>query len=90
MTANILRVTEHIRTRLARRDPALARRQLAVIPTNDGAECHQDAQGDYWRIYNFIENAVTYDTLSSTPQAREAARMFGWFKPPRPPRATAA
>jgi hypothetical protein len=80
MTANILRVTEHIRTRLSPRDPALARRQLMVVPTHDGAGYYQDVQGSYWRIYNFIENAVTYDTLTSARQAREAARMFGWFQ----------
>ncbi len=80
MTANILRVTEHIRMKLMPRDPGLARRQLMVVPTQDGAGYYQDAQGSYWRVYNFIENAVTYDTLTSARQAREAARMFGWFQ----------
>jgi hypothetical protein len=80
MTANILRVTEHIRMKLSPYDPALARRQLMVVPTQDGAGYYRDAQGNYWRVYNFIENAVTYDTLTSDRQAREAARMFGWFQ----------
>jgi hypothetical protein len=80
MTENILRVTQHIRTKLAQHDPALARRQLLVVPAQDGAGYYRDSQGSYWRIYNFIENAVTYDTLTSTRQAREAARMFGWFQ----------
>jgi hypothetical protein len=31
-------------------------------------------------MYNFIENAVTYDSLQSSALAREAARMFGWFQ----------
>ena len=31
-------------------------------------------------MYNFIENAVTYDTPESPELAREAARMFGWFQ----------
>jgi hypothetical protein len=80
MTENILRVTDHIRMKLSQRDPVLARRQLMVVPTQDGAGYYQDAQGNYWRLYNFIENAVTYDILSSGRQAREAARMFGWFQ----------
>jgi hypothetical protein len=80
MTENILRVTEHIRAKLSQGDPALARRQLMVVPTRDGAGYYRDAQGNYWRLYNFIENAVTYDILTSARQAREAARMFGWFQ----------
>lgn len=55
-------------------------RQLAVLGTRDGAAWYQDAAGNVWRMYNFIEHAVTYDTLASAALAREAARMFGWFQ----------
>ncbi|MEN6576773.1 MAG: aminoglycoside phosphotransferase family protein [Phycisphaerales bacterium] len=77
---NILRVTEHIRDRLSHAEPALARRQLTVVPARDGQGYYQDADGNFWRAYAYIENAVTYDTVPSTALAREAARMFGWFQ----------
>lgn len=77
---NILRVTEHIRERLSHTEPGLARRQLRVIPARDGQGYYQDADGDFWRAYTYIENAVTYDTIPSTSLAQEAARMFGWFQ----------
>ena len=41
--ANIARVTEHIRSRIALTDPDLASRQLAVIPTRDGGSYYRDS-----------------------------------------------
>ena len=80
MMANITRITEHIRLKVTRADPPLARRQLTVIETDGGSGYHQDIEGNFWRVYNFIEDALTYDTLQSPARAGEAARMFGWFQ----------
>ena len=80
MMANIIRITEHISGKMQVIDPALASRQLYVIDTNDGKGFHEDGEGNFWRVYNFIENAVTRDTLESADLAYESARMFGWFQ----------
>lgn len=80
MMENIIRVTEHIRSRMQRIDPGRASRQLTVIAGDDDTCFHKDAQGNFWRIYNFIEDAVAYDTIESAELAYEAARMFGWFQ----------
>ncbi len=80
MMENIIRITEHIRRRVRESDPELAHRQLEVILTKDGQGCCRDEAGDFWRMYNFIEDAATYDMLTSAPAAYEAARMFGWFQ----------
>lgn len=80
MMENIIRITEHIRHGLRESDPALAHRQLEVISTKDGQGCCRDATGNFWRAYNFIEGAATYDMLTSASAAYEAARMFGWFQ----------
>jgi thiamine kinase-like enzyme len=78
--ANILRITEHIRDKMQGADPKLASRQLTVIRADNGGAYWKDRQGNYWRVYNFVEHAVTYDTGDSTDVAGEAARMFGWFQ----------
>ncbi len=78
--ANIICVTEHIRAGLSRADPALAQRQLTVIPAKDGQGYHRDPDGGFWRLYAYVENAVTYDTIPSVTLAHEAARMFGLFQ----------
>jgi len=79
MMENIRRVTNHIRRKLQEQQNKLVSRQLIVIETKNGADFFLDDRGNYWRIYNRIENAVTYDTLDSAEMAYEAARMFGRF-----------
>ena len=77
---NIVRVTEHIRSRMRIIDPDLASRQLTVISSVDNTCFYEDSDGNFWRVYNFIEDAVSYDTIESKELAYEAARMFGWFQ----------
>jgi hypothetical protein len=77
---NIIRVTEHIRSRMEKIDPALASRQLTVIASDDDTYFCKDAEGNFWRVYNFIEDAVAYDIFESADLAYEVARMFGWFQ----------
>jgi len=79
MMENIRRVTNHIRAKLQQQQNKLASRQLIVIETKAGDDYFRDDRGNYWRVYNRIENAVTYDTIESPELACEAARMFGRF-----------
>ncbi len=78
---NIQRVTTHVARNLAARGPAVNGWQtLKIIPTREGAAYCRDPQGGYWRCYDFVENARTYDILQDLRQAREAARAFGEFQ----------
>lgn len=79
MMENIRRVTSHIRRKLQEQRNKLASRQLVVIDTKDDSNFFLDDDGNYWRIYNRIEDAFTYDTIESPELAYEAARMFGRF-----------
>jgi Ser/Thr protein kinase RdoA (MazF antagonist) len=78
--ANIVRITEHIHAKTAALDPPSAMRQLEVIASKDGGAYYRDSNGNVWRMYSFIEDAITHDSLHSPTLAREAARMFGWFQ----------
>ena len=80
MMENIIRVTDHICGKLQTQDPVLADRQLRVINTYGDAGCYKDENGNYWRVYNLIENAYTCDVMENDAQVFEAARMFGWFQ----------
>jgi thiamine kinase-like enzyme len=79
MMENIRRVTNHIHRKLQEQQNKLTSRQLVVISTKDDTDFYLDDHGNYWRLYNRIENAITYDTIESPELAYEAARMFGWF-----------
>ncbi len=76
---NIKRVTDHLRSRL-NGEADLDRRVLRLVPTQDGASWHVDADGQFWRAYRFIEGAHTYDSVESPRQAFEAAKAFGDFQ----------
>ena len=62
---NVRRVTDHIRGKLQSQKSDIADRQLVVINTKDGTGCYADADGNYWRMYNLIENAVTFNQLET-------------------------
>lgn len=76
---NIMRVTDHMRSKLAGL-PDSTRRALTVIRTRSGQPFHRDDTGHYWRVYVFVEKALTYDVIENEQQAYEAARAFGAFQ----------
>ncbi len=78
--ANIERVTQHLRSKLITAGiDDVDRRTLTLVPALCGLSFHVDREGNYWRLYLFIENAQTYDELETTEQAYEAAKAFGNF-----------
>ncbi len=78
---NIDRVTRHIRGKLDLTPGANPDREcLSILRTRDGTLVHVDDQGDYWRLYNFIDGARSYDVCTAPHQAYEAAKAFGRFQ----------
>lgn len=53
--------------------------QLQIITTKDGTPFLKDGQ-DYWRMYNFIENAISLEMPENTTDCYEAAFAFGDFQ----------
>jgi hypothetical protein len=76
---NVVRVTTHVRSKLAGQ-PGATRRCLTLVPTRDGEAYLLDDHGSYWRTYVFIEDAQTYDMVQHPGQAYEAGRAFGNFQ----------
>ena len=75
---NLVRATRHIRTKLEEEGAEdIDRRVLTTIPALDGADYLHDDDGLYWRVYIFIEQALTYDIIESTQLAEAAAKAFG-------------
>jgi hypothetical protein len=76
---NISRVTAHLGGKVAG-EFDFSRRVLTLVPARDGLYFSRDGDGNYWRTYLFIEQALTYDAVESTRQAYEAARAYGRFQ----------
>ncbi len=67
---NICGVTEHLRNR--------GIETLTVVPTKTGEQfiCGDEC----WRVYDFIENTVTYQTVSDKAVFRNSGKAFGEFQ----------
>jgi hypothetical protein len=77
---NIVRVTEHLRRKIAANPGADPNREvLRVVPGSDGRHFHQDGEGNCWRCYVFIDHQRQSDRVESPGQALEAGKLFGRF-----------
>lgn len=77
---NILRVTTHIRQKLEEKGVTdIDRKVLTVVPAKDGKLFYQDAEGNYWRMMDFIKDSKSYDNIN--PElAYRAGLAFGDFQ----------
>jgi Ser/Thr protein kinase RdoA (MazF antagonist) len=80
VVANVVRVSDHVRTRLARRPPdAPPRRALDWCSAGDGRFFHRDADGGVWRACALVEHTHTRDAAASPAEAAAVALAFGEF-----------
>lgn len=78
---NLLRVTTHLRGKLAEMGlDNRTRRALTVVPTHDGKSFHRTSSGQYWRTFVFIEGVRTFEAVESAAQAFQAGQAFGEFQ----------
>lgn len=78
---NFVRVTQHIRAKLEEaKSDDITRRVLTVVPTRNGAPFYEDADGNFWRSFVFVEGVKTFETVETPKQAFQAARAFGEFQ----------
>lgn len=81
LMGNVVRVTEHLRRKLAAEGAdQLHRRALEVVPARDGAAYHIDADGRFWRTFRFVEGVRSYDAVETPKQAYQAGHAFGRFQ----------
>ncbi len=74
---NILSVTGHLRNAIDRAGEDL--QVLTVVLTLCGDAFWTDPDGSIWRMYRFVENAVSYDRADTPALFCESGRGFGDF-----------
>lgn len=78
---NVVRVTEHLRRKLAAEGATqLHRRALEVVCANDGKPFHVDEEGRFWRTFVFVGGVRSYDAVELPKQAEQAGHAFGRFQ----------
>lgn len=77
---NIMRVTMHIRQKLMDAGVSdIDRKVLTLVPTKEGKLYTEDADGNYWRMMDFIKDSKSYDEIN--PElAYRAGLAFGDFQ----------
>ena len=56
------------------------RSSLHLVPTRDGACFCRDGEGEYWRLYDFVENSICLQTPESPEDFYQSAVAFGQFQ----------
>ena len=77
---NIQNVTEHLGKKIKEEGGDVTRETLTIIKTLDGKSFYKDEEGNYFRMYVFIDNATTYQKIENPMHFYSAAKAFGKFQ----------
>lgn len=82
VVVNIARVSAHLDSKLKNdfKSEKSVEQVLTLIPTLEGVLYLKDEDGNYWRMYEFIANSISYDLVESPKQAFEGGEAFGRFQ----------
>ena len=77
---NIVAVTDHIRAGLVKAGEDAERGTMQVVFTKSGDNGYTDADGRFWRAYDFVERTVCRLTLDSPETFARVGEAFGDFQ----------
>ena len=72
---NVSAVTRYLAAQSA--DP---RACLHLIPTREGGSWYRDGEGEYWRVYDFIEDSLCLQAPETPEDFYQSAVAFGGFQ----------
>lgn len=79
LMSNVFYVTEHIRKKNTGK-PDIERCTLNFMHTVDGKGFYDDGNGNYYRVYPFVERTVTYQAVENPEQLETLGAAFGEFQ----------
>ena len=77
---NISNITSWLRKKITENGGDPERETLSLIMTRNGMPYHIDENGEYWRVYLFIEGATCYDVVKNDSDFYQSALAFGHFQ----------
>lgn len=77
---NITQVTSFLREEVERIGGDVNREVMTVIKTKEGNSFYQDSEGNYFRMYLFIEDATCFEQVSKPEDFYQSAVAFGRFQ----------
>ena len=77
---NIQKVTSFLAKKIAENGGNPERETLQLVPTKDGHLYLKGKRNDGWRVYQFIDDAVSYNSVVSAEKFKESGYAFGNFQ----------
>lgn len=77
---NIQGVTEFLRGKIIEAGGDPERGTLNLVLTKDGKPYYHHTDDEYYRVYKFVENAISYDIVENPQMLYNAAKAFGRFQ----------
>lgn len=80
LMANVDCVTAFLRDKIIAEGGNPERETLYCKPTRNGRKYITDSRGRVWRLYNFVDNSFTYNSIESPEVFFKAGMAFGNFQ----------
>ena len=77
LTSNISKVSDHLSEKLAVHPSQM--QILNGVRTLNGEYILNDGEGNYWRIFDFIESSQSFNRVENAHLAFEGGKAYGWF-----------
>ena len=78
---SIVLVTDYVRQNVIKKGLSTKRFVLrAFLAKKDRKPFFIDENGDYWRVYRYIKNSITYDTVDDLTIIQRVGEAFGRFQ----------
>ncbi len=77
---NITNVTRYLAKKITAAGGDASRETLSFLHCADGKSYYVDDDGNYWRCYSFVDDAVTYQVLESGEMFYNVGEAFGRFQ----------
>jgi len=77
---NVTAITQHIRKKVIKQGGDPSRETINFVPTQKGEYIYKCDYGNYWRAYNYIGDARTYQIVEDPIHLYNAGKAFGRFQ----------
>ena len=77
---NVMNVTAWLRKKILENGGDPERETLNTVPSKDGKPYYVDSEGEYWRVYLFVEGTTSYDQVEKPDDFYQSAVSFGHFQ----------
>lgn len=77
---NVMSVTKWLRGKVEENGGDPDRETMETILAKDGRPYLVDSEGEYWRVYAFIEGTISYDRVENPEDFYQSALSFGHFQ----------